>query len=69
MIIDPESTSALQLFVNGNFVTQLPRPPAAVSADTFDVVLGPSLVESASTAPTILYDNIVVDRATKPACK
>ncbi|MFK8080652.1 MAG: serine/threonine-protein kinase [Granulosicoccus sp.] len=68
LIIDPQSPSLLQLFVDGQYTGQLSSPASALDAESYEVLVGSTDVQSPRTAPRLLYDDLIVERGAKPVC-
>ena len=68
MIYDPESSSALQLYVNGDYAGQLSQPPMGMNSTSYEFAVGSTDAQSPATAPIVLFDDIAIERGNSPVC-
>jgi len=69
MIINPDSDSALQIYIDSRFIGQLSNSPKPMMADSYEIKVGSTDVQPPATAPRLLFDNIIIDRGSKPECQ
>ena len=68
MIYDPESSSALQLYINGDYAGQLSQPPMGMNSTSYEFAVGSTDAQSPATAPTVLFDDVAIERGNSPVC-
>lgn len=68
MIIDPFNEQDLTLYINGRRLATLSGVRTPGVPVSWELRIGTASVSDTSAAPRILFDDVLVDRANKPAC-